>query len=250
MAIYITGGTNSRPETTLPEGVSEQLQVNIIKNGGSKVRYSGNNLLFSFSSVDQVAICAAKIIEVISENNLTVQNESAIRIGLSAGVPLVKSQEIFGEAVQLAWRLTKVAGKAPIIASSQFRDLFRKAGINAKSLDDQISTLTPSEEKFLNELMDLIEKEWNNPSLDVRSLVQQTATSKSQLYRKTIALTGFTPKDFIKEYKLQKARDYMDSAFGNISQIAFESGFSSPSYFSKVFQKRFGISPSEYMNTA
>jgi AraC-like DNA-binding protein len=71
--------------------------------------------------------------------------------------------------------------------------------------------------------------------------------SKSQLYRKMILLTGKSPNAVIKEYRLTEALKLLNKNSGNISEIAFETGFSSPSYFSKCFQKRYGYPPSDYV---
>jgi AraC-like DNA-binding protein len=54
----------------------------------------------------------------------------------------------------------------------------------------------------------------------------------------------------MKEYRLKKALEMMQSRTGNITEIAFDAGFNTPSYFSKCFYKRFGIQPSAYLNLA
>ncbi|WP_289053971.1 helix-turn-helix domain-containing protein [Carboxylicivirga marina] len=70
--------------------------------------------------------------------------------------------------------------------------------------------------------------------------------SKSQLYRKLIALTALSPNDFVKEFRLNEAMSLLNKQEHSISDIAYETGFSSPSYFSKCFKKRYGILPSLY----
>jgi AraC-like DNA-binding protein len=73
--------------------------------------------------------------------------------------------------------------------------------------------------------------------------------SKSRLYRKMILLTGKSPNTFIKEYRLNEALKLLSKNAGNISEIAFETGFSSPSYFSKCFKRKFGVLPAIYLNS-
>jgi AraC-like DNA-binding protein len=60
-------------------------------------------------------------------------------------------------------------------------------------------------------------------------------------------LTGKSPNTFIKDYRLNEAVKLLNKNAGNISEIAFETGFSSPSYFSKCFQKKYGHFPSGYL---
>ncbi len=104
------------------------------------------------------------------------------------------------------------------------------------------------EEKFLNQLMDITERTWNQEGLKVSDFGKQMGLSKSQLYRKITSLTGYSPNEFIKEFRLKKAIELIERQQDNISQIAYEAGFNSLSYFSKCFHKRFGILPSVIAN--
>jgi AraC-like DNA-binding protein len=74
------------------------------------------------------------------------------------------------------------------------------------------------------------------------------AMSKSQLYRKTIALLGLSPNVLLKEFRLDKARELLKKHHLNISQTTFDSGFTSPSYFTKCFKKKFGLLPEAYLH--
>ena len=71
--------------------------------------------------------------------------------------------------------------------------------------------------------------------------------SQMQLYRKLKALTGKTPSQFIRSYRLQKGLELLQQGELNISEIAYDVGFTDPSYFSRVFQKEFGKSPSDFL---
>lgn len=70
--------------------------------------------------------------------------------------------------------------------------------------------------------------------------------SKSKLYRKSTSLTGFSPNSLLREYRLLKSLDLLKTD-RNISQTMFDCGFSSPSYFTKCFQKRFGMQPLNFL---
>ena len=71
--------------------------------------------------------------------------------------------------------------------------------------------------------------------------------SRSGLYRKMTALTGLSANNFIQEFRLQKALKLFRNKQGNVTEVAFESGFSSTSYFTRSFQKRFGASPAQLL---
>ena len=108
-------------------------------------------------------------------------------------------------------------------------------------------SLTDSDEQFLNQFMDYTEKVWNETSLKADDFYKHLGLSKSQLYRKMITLIGKSPNTFLKEYRLNEALKLLNRKKGNISEIAFTTGFNSPSYFSKCFQKKYNISPSDYL---
>jgi AraC-like DNA-binding protein len=67
-----------------------------------------------------------------------------------------------------------------------------------------------------------------------------------QLYRKLKALTGQTPNEFVRGYRLRQAADRLDAKAGTVAEIAYAAGFNSLSYFSKCFREQYGVSPSEY----
>jgi AraC-like DNA-binding protein len=65
-------------------------------------------------------------------------------------------------------------------------------------------------------------------------------------YRKIFALTGESPRDFIKSYRLKRGAQLLKANFGNVTEVAFEIGFSSTSYFTKCFKEKFHQLPHTY----
>ena len=105
------------------------------------------------------------------------------------------------------------------------------------------------EEIFITQLMDFIDFNWSDSHVKVKDFSKPLGLSKSQCYRTLKKLTGKSPHIFLKDYRLKKALDLLKKKLKNISEIAFETGFTSPSYFSKRFQKKYGHTPSEYSLT-
>ena len=95
--------------------------------------------------------------------------------------------------------------------------------------------------------MDYTDKIWNNTDMNVEKFSKDLGYSKSQFYRKMIAITGKSPNTFLKEYRLNKALNLLNRQVGNISEVAFETGFNSPAYFSKCFSEVYGVLPSRYV---
>ncbi|WP_320111604.1 substrate-binding domain-containing protein [Draconibacterium orientale] len=109
-----------------------------------------------------------------------------------------------------------------------------------------IPTLNP-EKSFIDKLEEQIEKHIENSELSVDFLSNELGMSRIQLYRKVKALTNYSPVEFITLFRLRKAVHLMKMTDTNLAQIAYQVGFSAPSYFSKSFKKYYGKSPSEYL---
>jgi AraC-like DNA-binding protein len=216
---------------------------------GNIVRQSDNYYLVSFKSVTN-AIHASLDIQQISKAFMKNEKKEkvSIKIGLSAGVPVTKQQLIFEDTIKLAERIAALV-KGEIIVSAEVKELYKSENANTFINEKRITTLMEADEKFITLLMDYTDKVWNDANLKVDHFCKPLGRSKSQLYRKMILLTGQSPNTFIKDYRLKEALKYMQKKAGNISEIAFTTGFSSPSYFSKCFKKKFGLIPADYLNS-
>lgn len=104
-------------------------------------------------------------------------------------------------------------------------------------------TITSLDEQFLQKAIEIVEKNILSPDLDVETLSKEMFLGRRQLLNKLKALTDLTPVDFIRIIRLKRAAQLLKSGM-KISNVAYETGFSDPKYFSKVFKKHFGYSPS------
>jgi len=108
-------------------------------------------------------------------------------------------------------------------------------------------TVTPADERFLNNLISFIENNIANPDLNVDSLIGEIHLSRSQLHRKLKALTGLSSTEFIRTIRLKRAAQLLEQHHGTIAETVYAVGFNSLSYFSKCFQKQFHKTPKEYI---
>jgi YesN/AraC family two-component response regulator len=99
------------------------------------------------------------------------------------------------------------------------------------------------DEEFLKEFQEVIKKNLADPDFDVEHLCKKLVMARSSLFKKVKALTGETPNQFIQSYRLERAAQLLRSRFGNITEVAFEVGFSSTAYFTKCFKEQL---PSAY----
>ena len=105
--------------------------------------------------------------------------------------------------------------------------------------------VTSMEQQFLEKLVDEIEKNIGEEAFGVEQLAETIHLSRSQLHRKMISITNQTPSLFIRKYRLERAKNLLEQGAGRVSDIAFQVGFSSPSYFTKCFVEQFGKTPKE-----
>jgi signal transduction histidine kinase/DNA-binding response OmpR family regulator len=102
------------------------------------------------------------------------------------------------------------------------------------------------DELFVEKVKNIIENNLEDNHFDLSRLSEELHMSSEQLRRKLKAVTGLKPIEFIRKYRLQRAAEMLKQKNGTVSKIAYQVGFESLSYFSKVFQEEYGISPSEF----
>ncbi|MDD4823207.1 MAG: two-component regulator propeller domain-containing protein [Bacteroidales bacterium] len=104
-----------------------------------------------------------------------------------------------------------------------------------------------ADEEFLNRMNEIIEQNFSNPDLSVDSLAEQLFISRSGLFSKIRTLAEVTPNELIQLVRLKKAASILLENKYRVSEICYMVGFNNPSYFTKCFQKQFGVKPSEYV---
>ena len=115
------------------------------------------------------------------------------------------------------------------------------------TLNSQLKdALSEQDKHFMEELYKLMEEELSNSELDVTRMTRMLLISRTKLYYKIKGLTGETPSNFFRTYKLNRAAELLKSGKYTVSEISDKCGFSTQSHFSVVFKKQFGVTPSEY----
>ncbi|KAA3617296.1 MAG: helix-turn-helix domain-containing protein [Calditrichaeota bacterium] len=113
-----------------------------------------------------------------------------------------------------------------------------------KKQADKIGNEPPKIDLFLKEVNQQIEKNIDNPLFDTSLLALSLNLSRSQLYKKLKQKTGKSTTAYVRDYKLNKAKNLIEANYGSVSQVALEVGFNSFNYFSIQFKKQFGFTPS------
>ncbi|MBS0030551.1 hybrid sensor histidine kinase/response regulator transcription factor [Chitinophaga sp. 22321] len=138
------------------------------------------------------------------------------------------------------------------ILASRINNLLMQQQLLKKRFKKQIAvnpqevTITPVDEKFLKQAMEIIENQIDNPDFSVDEFSKEMFMSRVTLYRKINSLTGKSPLDFIRSIRLKRAAQLLDKSGMSIAEVAYQVGFNNPKVFRKLFKDEFGITPSEY----
>jgi AraC-like DNA-binding protein len=121
----------------------------------------------------------------------------------------------------------------------------RKMGID-KVLQFESPDMTSADQKFVQKIMAFILKNLSSPELDIEAIASEMAVSRRQLSRKLSGITGMSPGKFIRHIRLNRAAEMISHQTGDITNIAYDVGFTNLSWFAKSFKEQFGISPSDF----
>lgn len=136
--------------------------------------------------------------------------------------------------------------KALVKSQMQNMDEIRKQLRENTSAQIVSDTLSPQDRKFMDEVYTLMEQQLTMENINIPSVCNEMHVSRTKFNYKIKQLTDMTPSTFFRTYKLNRAAKLLRDGECNVSEAAMQTGFNNLSYFSTIFKKQFGISPSEY----
>ncbi|MEB2778138.1 response regulator [Algoriphagus sp. D3-2-R+10] len=113
-------------------------------------------------------------------------------------------------------------------------------------LDPRKVTATSIDQKFLEQVLELLETNFSDPEFGVPHMQDALAMSKTQLHRKLKALTNEAPGELLRNFRLKRAAQLLLQKSDSVTQIAYMVGFNNLSYFAKCFKELYGVAPSTY----
>lgn len=131
---------------------------------------------------------------------------------------------------------------------AHLRQLFAQGAAEGKETEEEVSRLDDRDKAFVKQLHDIIKSNMGNSDFGVEDIGAEIGLSRVQLYRKVKAITGSSVVDLLRKARLAKARRLLEANSMNISEVAYEVGFSSPSYFTKCFKDEYGMLPGDVTN--
>lgn len=235
----------------LKECLGSEFRVRIAKNGRDGFQAAIESIPdLVISDVMMPGMDGMQLCEAIKKDEhtshipvilLTAKAGQAFKIdGLSAGADVYMTKP-FNEKELLLQAKNLIAQRAKMYEHfNTLSDRSSKAELKPASV-----SVTSVEETFLNNVTSVLEENIDNEFFSVEDLAKAVAFSRSQLHRKLKALTGKSPNELIREFRLTRAKELLEQGVGNVSEIAIGVGYSSLSYFTRSFKAEYGVLPSE-----
>ncbi|WP_298737487.1 hybrid sensor histidine kinase/response regulator transcription factor [uncultured Chitinophaga sp.] len=126
------------------------------------------------------------------------------------------------------------------------REKLRQKFSEQPNSDVSVLATNSRDKAFMEKVVSIIEARIIDSQLSVEELSRDMAMSRSNLHKKLKSLSGYVPNELIKLVRLKHAAKLLQTAEHTVTEIAYMTGFSAPSYFSKCFQQQFKVTPREY----
>lgn len=129
------------------------------------------------------------------------------------------------------------------------REQLRNHFIAADGIIDHKIDVNSLDKKFMEKVLVVIKQNFKNHEFNVNHIIDEIGMSRSVFYKKFKTLSNQSIHDLIKNYRLKQAEELLRANHPNISEIAYDCGFSDPAYFSKVFKEQYKVSPKKYLSS-
>ncbi|MDR2805098.1 MAG: substrate-binding domain-containing protein, partial [Dysgonamonadaceae bacterium] len=133
-----------------------------------------------------------------------------------------------------------------IESRKRLKELFSE-NLFSSNADKEAKPTNDLDNSFLEKFRNLVEQNLADSELNVEDLGQQIGLSRTQLYRKLKSLTGYSPNELLRIMRLKKAYHLLSTTEANISEVAYDVGFTTPSYFAKCFKDYYNESPTDFV---
>lgn len=210
---------------------------------GSIINQPNDHTLASFLHASDAIDCCLTVSRLLKNIPLNIDYTMA----LVTGKPVDETgSDFFGQAQKRLQMLCRVGGNRTVHVDSGTEALL-KNDFNTTDKERMVVKLVSDGDFILFEtLWKTLEREISNPDFKIENLNKLLGLSKAQAYRKIKALTGMSPNILIREMRLRRSLEALKWNSKTVAEIAYELGFNSPTYFTRVFRKRYGILPTAF----
>ncbi len=179
--------------------------------------------------------CHIPVIILTAKSDLEAKVE-----GMHAGVDDYITKPF--SAAYLEARVDNIFTQRNTLQEKYRQDIFGTKSDNYK-LPDNIQS---QDSAFLNKIMEFMEENISNSELTVEMLVSAAGMGRTVFFNKLKGILGLSPIEFIKETRIKRAAQLLETGKFNVSEVSFQIGMNDARYFSKCFKQKYGVTPSEY----
>ena len=211
-------------------------------HNGVMILQPDDEIMVSFIFASSAVLCADAISKI-----LKAQSCNEFVLSLISGRPVDEQGENLFEETKLGVSsLCSLGLVNKILCDNETKSLASKEHNCNKISFNNFQFFHRGEIKVFRQVYNLLNNNILDPKLKSDEMNSVLSSSKSQTYRKIKLLTGLAPNQLIQEFRLRKSLPKLKLLNTTIAETAFDLGFESPSYFAKLFKKRFGITPKEF----
>lgn len=220
-----------------------QIHKIIDQHNGTIIIQPNDEIMASFIFASN-AILSAKAIGKILKS---IPDNFEYNLTLVSGRPVdEEGNKLFEETQKKVKYLCSLGSKKAMYLDYETKVLSDKERLSSKIKTDNFNIVKNEDFVFSFQLYNILENKIDQPDFKCDDFNQLLGLSKSQTYRKIKKLTSIAPNQLIQEYRLRKSLTYLKNNSKTIAETAFDLGFNSPTYFTKVFRKRYKITPTDY----
>jgi len=220
--------------------MTAKITDSITNNNGNIVKVPSEKLMASFIDAYDAVTCSIEIAKFFE----TLEANMIFSIALATGKPVDEhSTDLFEETKKKVKVLSRLGFQLGLcmdldtkLSASRSKDI-SKIDITGITVVDQTSYIE------IEKLDKVLIKNLNNSAFNSDTLSKQLGLSKTQVYRKISSLFGVPPNRLLSELRLVHAARSLKDSGKTVSEIAYDSGFNSPTYFTRVFRNRFDVLP-------
>ncbi len=221
----------------------DEIKILVKQYNGNPIIQPDDDILASFVFASDAILCALAIHKILKP----IEDNLEFTITIVSGKPVDEvGNNLFEETKKKAQNLSAVGLKKIIFIDKETKTLSGKEPISPNIRKEEFKIINNDDFKFLFKLLDVLKENLHEPDFKCEELYSQLGLSKSQAYRKIKSLTAIAPNQLIQELRLRESLACLKQDNKTISEIAFDLGFNSPTYFTKTFRKRFGITPTSF----
>ena len=220
--------------------LKSQIRKCIENHKGSVVKLPLNHFMVSFIDASDAILAALEIRSLFE----SFAHQLEYSLALATGKPVdEKGSDLFGETKNTVRTLARMG-----LTNTVFIDLATQTsatkGWDELELESKsILVFNDADLSEIKRIEEVLYRNLSNSNFKSEHLGSELGLSKTQLYRKVSALTALTPNRLLSEVRLRSALRAIKAGSKNVSEIAYDSGFNSPTYFTRVFRNRFEVLP-------